>query len=80
MDPYSRCRQAPSLDVSIYFTLGKHDHEAPSILAERYFKIPEAPHKELLLFENSAHLTNLEENEKFNDLLINHILPSSYLK
>jgi pimeloyl-ACP methyl ester carboxylesterase len=62
--------------VPIYFALGKHDHEAPSILAEQYFKIIEAPKKEIIWFENSAHFASIEENEKFNDLLINRILPT----
>lgn len=66
--------QAIYLKVPIYFALGKHDYEVPFMLAEHYFKVLEAPSKELIWFENSAHLPNVEENEKFNDLLINHIL------
>lgn len=72
--------QAPSLKVPVYFALGKHDYEAPFMLAEQYFKILEAPCKELIWFENSAHLPYVEENEKFNDLLINHILPAIYVQ
>lgn len=33
--------------------------------------------KELIWFENSAHLPNIEENEKFTDLLINHVLSAT---
>lgn len=67
---------APRLKVPVYFALGKHDHEAPFTLAKQYFKMLEAPHKELIWFENSAHMPQLEENEKFTDLLINHVLPA----
>jgi esterase/lipase len=56
--------------------LGKHDYEVPSVLAEQYFNIIEAPKKELIWFENSAHFANIEEKEKFNALLINHVLPT----
>jgi proline iminopeptidase len=56
--------------------LGKYDYEVPSVLAEQYFKIIEAPKKELIWFEKSAHFAYTEENEKFNDLLINHLLPT----
>jgi pimeloyl-ACP methyl ester carboxylesterase len=69
--------QAPLLKVPIYFALGKHDYEVPFMLAEHYFNLLEAPNKELIWFENSAHLPNVEENEKFNDLLINHVLKGS---
>lgn len=66
--------QVPELKVPVYFFLGKKDHEAPSVLAEQYFKILKAPFKELIWFENSAHLPNIEENSKYTDLLINHVL------
>jgi pimeloyl-ACP methyl ester carboxylesterase len=66
--------QAPLLKVPIYFALGKHDYEVPFMLAEHYFNLLEAPNKELIWFEKSAHLPNIEEPEKFNDLLINHVL------
>ena len=62
--------------MPIYFALGRHDYEAPSILAEQYFKIIEAPKKEIIWFENSAHFANIEENKKFNNLLIDRILPT----
>lgn len=65
---------ALDLKVPIYFVLGKHDYEVPFMIAEHYFNLLEAPRKELIWFENSAHLQNVEEPEKFNDLLINHVL------
>lgn len=68
--------QASSFKVPIYFVLGRHDYEAPSVIAEQYFKTIKAPKKELIWFENSAHLADIEEQQKFNDLLINHILPT----
>jgi pimeloyl-ACP methyl ester carboxylesterase len=68
-------KQVLSFEVPIYFALGRHDYEVPSVLAEQYFNIIEAPKKEMIWFENSAHLANIEENEKFNNLLINRILP-----
>jgi pimeloyl-ACP methyl ester carboxylesterase len=69
-------KQELSFKVPIYFALGKHDYEAPSVLAQQYFKIIGAPKKEIIWFENSAHFANIEENEKFNDLLVNNILPT----
>ncbi len=71
-------RQALCLKIPVYFILGKHDYEAPFMLAEQYFKLLNAPVKELFWFENSAHLPHIEENSKFQKLLINHILPANY--
>jgi pimeloyl-ACP methyl ester carboxylesterase len=70
--------QALNLNVPVYFVLGIHDHEAPFMIAEQYFNLLNAPVKELIWFENSAHLPNIEENSKFTNLLINHILPSNF--
>jgi len=68
--------QALCLEVPVYFILGKHDYESPFMIAEEYFRLLNAPSKELIWFENSAHFPNIEENSKFIDLLTNHILPS----
>jgi pimeloyl-ACP methyl ester carboxylesterase len=68
--------QALFFEVPIYFALGKHDYEVPSVLSEQYFNIIEAPKKEIIWFENSAHFANIEENEKFNNLLINRVFPT----
>ena len=62
-------KQVPSVKVPVYFMLGRHDYEVPSVLAEQYFKLIDAPRKELIWFDNSAHLANIEENEKFNAIL-----------
>ena len=69
--------QVPNLKIPLFFMLGKHDYKVPYPLAEQYFNILEAPSKELIWFENSAHFLNIEENDKFNDVLINHVLPNN---
>lgn len=70
--------QALHFKIPVYFLLGKHDYEAPYIIAEQYFKMLNAPVKELIWFENSAHLPIIEENSKFQKLMIDHILPSNF--
>jgi pimeloyl-ACP methyl ester carboxylesterase len=70
--------QAAHLKVPIYFALGKHDYEVPFMLAEHYFNLLEAPKKELIWFEDSAHFPNVEEQAKFNDLLINNVLKAAH--
>ena len=67
-------KSAPKLEIPIYFITGRHDYNTPSILVENYVKVLEAPHKEIIWFENSAHWIPFEEPEKFNDILINKVL------
>jgi pimeloyl-ACP methyl ester carboxylesterase len=66
--------QAPELEVPVYLLEGRHDHEAPSVLAERWFRTLAAPRKALLWFERSAHLPNVEEPEAFNDFFVRRLL------
>lgn len=65
--------QAPELHVPVYFLLGRHDFEAPSALAERYFHGLEAPRKALVWFEESAHFLNTEQPEAFNRFFVERL-------
>jgi len=62
------------LKVPVFFVMGRHDLNTPYLLVKKYFNKLNAPYKELFCFEKSAHMADIEESEKFNDLLINHIL------
>jgi pimeloyl-ACP methyl ester carboxylesterase len=61
--------QVPEMRVPVFFMEGRHDWEVPSILAARYYEALRAPSKQLTWFENSAHLPNFEERERFNQLM-----------
>jgi pimeloyl-ACP methyl ester carboxylesterase len=58
-------KSVPSLEVPVYIFAGKHDYQVPYELSKQYFDLLGAPHKEFVWFENSAHLLNFEEPEKF---------------
>ncbi|HEV3409785.1 MAG TPA: alpha/beta fold hydrolase [Chthoniobacterales bacterium] len=61
-------KQAPRLDVPVYFFLGRHDHTATAsaAMAERYFEaLDAAPGKQLIWFEQSGHWPQLEEPARF---------------
>ena len=66
--------QAPKLDVPVYFLAGAYDQEAPSILAERYYRALMAPRKRLIWFRNSAHFVNTEEPDAFNRFFVGELL------
>lgn len=67
--------QVPELKVPVFFMLGRHDYEVPSILSAQYFDVLKAPEKTLYWFENSSHLPNTEELDLFNKILVEKILP-----
>ena len=46
------------------------------MLSARYFAVLEAPRKQLVWFERSAHLPNIEEKDKFNEFMIHTVLPT----
>jgi pimeloyl-ACP methyl ester carboxylesterase len=56
---------APRLEVPVYIFAGRFDYQVPSQLAKEYFDQLKAPYKEFIWFENSAHVLNFEEQEKF---------------
>jgi len=57
--------EVKSLNVPVYFFLGRHDYTAPSSLAASYMDSLTAPYKEVVWFNNSAHFPFLEEPAKF---------------
>ena len=66
-------KQAPRLDVPVFFFLGRHDHTATAsaAMAERYFTALDAPRgKGLIWFEHSGHWPQLEEPQRFQAELI----------
>jgi pimeloyl-ACP methyl ester carboxylesterase len=62
-------RTVPQLNIPVYFILGKHDYNAPYMLAIHYLKVLKAPAKKMFMFENSAHLPPFEEPAKFNRIM-----------
>ena len=58
------------INVPIYFFLGRHDINAPTPLVEDYLNVLEAPHKEIVWFENSGHSPWINESDRFIKELI----------
>ena len=71
-------KSALKLEVPVYFITGRHDYNTPFELVEDYVKVLEAPHKEIIWFENSAHWIPFEEPEKVNDVLMNKVRKHSH--
>ncbi|OLS40280.1 alpha/beta fold hydrolase [Bacillus sp. MRMR6] len=58
------------LEVPVWFLVGKYDYQTPFQLVEQYFNTLECSKKELVWFENSGHLLNYEETDKFNEVCL----------
>ena len=46
------------------------------MLSAKYFEALKAPRKQLVWFERSAHLPNIEVKDKFNEFMIKTVLPT----
>ncbi len=60
----------PALEVPVFFLVGANDYNTPARLVEEYYNSLEASHKELVIFEESAHTPFLKEPGPFYQTLI----------
>jgi pimeloyl-ACP methyl ester carboxylesterase len=67
-------QQVPSVQVPVYFCVGRSDYQTPFTLVEKYFQQLEAPHKELIWFEKSAHSPLYEEPNRFQSVMVDKVL------
>lgn len=56
---------SPTFDVPFYILQGIYDYQVSYVLAKKYLDFLQAPKKGFFMFENSAHSPNMEEPEKF---------------
>lgn len=68
----------PKLDVPVYFLQGKYDQHTVTLLVKEYFDYIEAPIKQYIDFENSAHWPHLREFGKYRTSL-KHIKASAMI-
>ncbi|MGB0404309.1 MAG: alpha/beta fold hydrolase [Salibacteraceae bacterium] len=66
-----------SLKIPITFIAGRHDWNLPGVVALRFLDSIEAPQKEFVWFEHSAHEPPEEEPEKFNELIMDIVKEKS---
>jgi pimeloyl-ACP methyl ester carboxylesterase len=60
----------PSLEVPLVMVQGRLDQVAPAAVAQRFYDCVTAPTKQLIWFEESAHTPQLDEPDKFRDVLL----------
>lgn len=64
---------AKKVDVPIYLFEGHYDYCCPFASAEEWFQKLQAPHKELVWFENSGHMPMIEECELYNKTIVERV-------
>jgi len=62
------------LDVPVYFFLGRHDVNAPTVLAEEYMELLDVPDKGIVWFEHSGHSPWINERAKFAEEVLSCFL------
>jgi pimeloyl-ACP methyl ester carboxylesterase len=74
-------KEIQSMNVPVYFFEGKYDMATPTILVKEFYDDLDAEKgKNLIIFENSAHMPMIEEKVKYEDLLINLVLKETLNK
>lgn len=63
-----------SLDMPVFITQGKFDRNTPPELAKAWLDALDAPKKEWIWFENSAHSPIREESERWNEIFREKVL------
>ncbi len=56
--------------LPVFFLAGRFDYHTPLELMEEYYKCMRAPMKELIVFEHSGHLPQLEETKRFEEVVV----------
>jgi pimeloyl-ACP methyl ester carboxylesterase len=62
-------QEIPRVELPIYLLEGRYDYTTPTEVVKPYFEALDAPHKEWIWFENSAHFTFIEEPNFFREVL-----------
>ncbi len=71
--------QAPRIEVPVYFFLGRHDFNTPTELSLRYYEHLDAPGgKQIVWFEDCAHMIPFEAPDTYADMLIDKVLAETY--
>jgi len=71
-------RSANKLDVPVYLLVGSKDMSAVASLAERYYQVLQAPHKELIWFTSGHSMSSEADMDQFVDVMVNHVLAQTW--
>lgn len=61
----------PELDVPFYMVTGEHEARGRATLANEWFEMLDAPHKESLVFDGAGHRPHFDQPARFAELMRN---------
>ena len=64
---YNARERHSKLEAPSFFFVGRHDRVISPRLSAEFFEMVEAPEKDIVWFERSAHMIPFEEPERFNE-------------
>lgn len=70
LDGFDAITQIPRLDVPVFFFTGRHDWNTPFLLIEEWAAQLQAPHVEIVWFDEAGHIPPIEAPEEFQRALI----------
>ena len=70
-------RDIPALEIPVFFVTGRYDYTCLSELSYDYYSKLEAPVKRHYWFERSGHEACFQEPRKFEQLLLDEVVPLS---
>ncbi|RJE89711.1 alpha/beta hydrolase [Paenibacillus sp. 1011MAR3C5] len=68
------------LAIPCYFVMGVHDYMTSVKAAQSYFELLDAPKKEFIVFEHSAHYPQFEEKERFAEWMADTFLETERIE
>jgi pimeloyl-ACP methyl ester carboxylesterase len=77
LDGYDAISAIPRLDVPVFFFTGRHDWNTPYPLIEEWAARLEAPHVEIVWFDEAGHMAPIEVPEEFQRALIEKLTPEA---
>lgn len=69
----------PAIGCPVYFFVGRKDYQTNSKITETYYTALQAPKKALFWFELSGHSIPSSEPDRLQDLIIEKILPQTFI-
>jgi pimeloyl-ACP methyl ester carboxylesterase len=75
LDGFDAIEQIPRLDLPVFFFTGRHDWNTPFPLVEEWAARLEAPHVEIVWFEDEGHFVPIENPEEFQRRMVEKLTP-----
>jgi pimeloyl-ACP methyl ester carboxylesterase len=68
----------PTLDVPAYLLAGEHELRGRRELVDEWFGLLDAPHKQMITYDNAGHSVAFEHADDLHRLLLEVVLPATY--